>query len=373
MSEPLKRRRLTSKQPIGCTLFPAPEMPSKPTAKSLAPKKDPKKRAKPVDQAQQAKRAKASATMRAVPADDVTDAESPKASGTTRAVPADDVTYAEIEAMPLLQVHTGSVITIENLDPEMLDVYSSDEIPHSLSSSDDDEPPPVRLPKKMARRSSDRRASHYGLSGGTFRALRRMGAPILLFNALMALFLCPGLMGNQDLRGAEIFSGVASIHQAFDGRGYASAKYDFIIDGELCNILTPSGWNNGLTLVGRLQPNSLIHSTTVCSTWVFMSRGSTNRSMWCPLSPLPWSEGIAQADCTVSRVCLYWFLVVASACTFVSEQPLSSLMALLPRIVGFRAALKAVKQGWHHTHLWMGMYAAPTRKPTRPSATARTW
>ena len=112
MSEPLRRKRRTGKQPVGCTLFPPPEMPSKPAVKSLAPKKAPKKRAKPVGQAQQAKRAKASATS-AVPADDVTDAESPKASGTMRAVPADDVTYAEIEAMPLLQIPTGSVITIE--------------------------------------------------------------------------------------------------------------------------------------------------------------------------------------------------------------------------------------------------------------------
>ena len=27
--------------------------------------------------------------------------------------------------------------------------------------------------------------------------------------------------------------------------------------------------------------------------------------------------------------------------------------------------MKKVKHRWHHTHLWMGMYGAPTQKPTR--------
>ena len=298
------------------------------------------------------------------------------------------VTFAEPEAVPSSQGRTKSkmeavpssqseqlseledkqveaILAADDDDDDCPQLFSSDE--DTISSSDGEIAQPMGsfIPRPVTRRRSDARAASYGLSGQCFRRLLKMGAPIILFNCLCTLFWCSAVSNSQDLSGVEFFAGIGTIYRHFRDAGLGSAQHDIIIDDDLHNFMSPCGWINALQLCRRLMAGGLASFATVCSTWIWCSRGSTHRSPQNPLAPEPRSAGVAEANAMVSRMVLLWYMIVASDSVFILEQPSSSLMALHPRIKAFGAALQNVSQRIHHCHLWMGMLGAPTPKATR--------
>jgi hypothetical protein len=153
---------------------------------------------------------------------------------------------------------------------------------------------------------------------------------------------------------------VGTILGAFTEHGFGAAGYDIIHHSEFESITTASGFMTGLQLLRRLKDNEgLAHWATVCSSWVWMSRGSTQRSV----SNILGSEAcqsVAEGNMQVARMVLLLMLVAAKRAYWILEQPNTSLMPSHPDMK-FLAGLTT----FLHTFTWMGMFGAGTKKPTK--------
>lgn len=160
----------------------------------------------------------------------------------------------------------------------------------------------------------------------------------------------------------EFFSGVGSVHRAFAQRGFCAAGFDIINvpdHPEFQSITTDCGFMSALQLIRRLRTaRGLSHWATVCSSWIWMSRSSTKRSIENPLGNLA-SEPVREGNAQVARMAVLIFFVLAKSAHWVLEQPGSSLMHEHPE-------MKRLHQlcGWNVIRTWMGMYGAATKKPT---------
>ena len=98
---------------------------------------------------------------------------------------------------------------------------------------------------------------------------------------------------------------------------------------------------------------------TVCSTWIWMSRASTKRSLEAPLSDRG-SATVVHSNVMVSRVSLLMLMGWCKMCDQMQEQPLSSLMFAHPR----QKQVARFTQ-WNCVVMAMGAYGAATEKPTK--------
>ena len=85
-----------------------------------------------------------------------------------------------------------------------------------------------------------------------------------------------GQQPERDLDFIEVFAGEAAVTKALRAMGHTGACMDLRRDARH-NVLQPVGFITLLALVMRLRPRGLLWLAPVCSTWVFMSRGSTGR------------------------------------------------------------------------------------------------
>ena len=72
------------------------------------------------------------------------------------------------------------------------------------------------------------------------------------------------------------FAGEMSVSRGLTAMGYTGASMDLRRD-KRHNVLQPVGLITLLALVMRLRPGALLWMAPVCSTWVWMSRGTTGR------------------------------------------------------------------------------------------------
>ena len=270
-------------------------------------------------------------------------------------------------------------------DDATIQIYSSDDecVLNPFESSDSDsssgseatlaptvatkEPeqamPDVRIPKAVQERASDRRAAKYGMSGRSFRRLLRWKVAPSFLNVIAFLFRCPGVSDAQDLDFIEYFAGVSSIVRGVRQRGYRAVGYDVEFDNVGQDINSDKGYMTAVQWMRRLRGGlGGAHFATVCSTWVWISRASTRRSLSEPLGAHPRTCKVEQANVMVSRVALLLLWLQAQGNLWFLEQPASSLMCHHPRM----AQVKNVCQSsWRHVHTWMGAFGARTPKSTR--------
>ena len=81
---------------------------------------------------------------------------------------------------------------------------------------------------------------------------------------------------TQDLDFVEVFAGEMAVPKALLAMGKAGASMGLRRD-KLHNLLQPVGLITLLALVMRLRPGGLLWMAPVCSTWVWVSRGTTGR------------------------------------------------------------------------------------------------
>jgi hypothetical protein len=120
-----------------------------------------------------------------------------------------------------------------------------------------------------------------------------------------------------------------------------------------------AGFANAIRYILRLKRGSFCMLAPVCSTWVFVSRGSTHRSHAYPMGNTGFSS-VRDGNKMVSRVALAIYLLNAKQCFWILEQPMSSLLMLHIRMQQLMDSGASV----YRAFVWLGAYGHTSPKPT---------
>ena len=214
----------------------------------------------------------------------------------------------------------------------------------------------LRYWKKQPPRLVDAPCARVGLTGGGYRQLLTLGVPIAFLNILLWCELVMGPSPN-DLDCIEYFCGVGTVHSSFREHNYNAVGYDRN-HGALQDINTPAGFLTALQWARRLKPGTgFSHWAPVCSSWIWISRGSSGRTATGDLHGNCENSSVRAGNKMVYRVALIIMYLVAKQTMWIIEQPSSSVMFDM-------ACLKKLRP-WFTTHTWMGMFGAATPKPTK--------
>ena len=197
------------------------------------------------------------------------------------------------------------------------------------------------------------------MSVETFRLLIMMGFPVICFNMLHYINACMGPL-SRTLDCIEYFSGVANIARAFRHNRGTAAEYDYIRSAEHENLCKPSGWMTAFVLAMKLQERGLASWATVCSSWIFMSKSCTGRSRADPWGAPPGpgiTESTEKGNTMVARMICVLMLLQARKCTWLLEQPESSVMEYIPQFSCLRMRVQRVRTV-------MGAFGHDSRKGT---------
>jgi len=160
----------------------------------------------------------------------------------------------------------------------------------------------------------------------TRRRMAYYGLPRVVF-PIIAYLLSLGI--ERDLDCVELFSGAGALNHAFQDLGMTSDKLDVELN-PLHDMNKTPGILHALKLCLRLKVGGILWCGVPCSTWVFMSRGSTGRSAGAPLGRET-SPAVVAANILASRVVVCILVAVARGAMWCVEQPSSSLLERHPR------------------------------------------
>ena len=191
---------------------------------------------------------------------------------------------------------------------------------------------------------------------------RIVGRVMLLRGAAQAR---PDVQDVSDLHCVEWFSGVQSIVTAFREQGLKACGFDVENNSWTQDFMSDLGFLNALQRVRRLIPRTGFSSfACVCSSWIFLSRGSTGRSALNPMgnTQLP---SVMMANMMVSRTVLLILIGVAKCTGWMIEQPRGSLLGQHDRMRMIEAMAKRIEWlGFHTINTYMGCVGADTEKAT---------
>ena len=224
---------------------------------------------------------------------------------------------------------------------------------------------PLEINKTPVRRTSDVLGEHMGLRGVELRRLLRMNLPAMLFNIFIAITRIFALNPiRRDLDCVEMFSGKATIRDAFRASGGRALGYDITYDPSDNDLNSVTGFCVAVVLTMRLKSRSVQWWATVCSSWVWMSRStcerSKNRSGGNRQVPC-----VKSANCQVARMALISALGLSRGTSWGLEQPSSSLMRYSWHVRFLEKVAKILGLSFTDIACDMGAYNADTKKPTK--------
>lgn len=236
--------------------------------------------------------------------------------------------------------------------------------PWTTPNLNDGEPSPQR-PLGMPSQKLKAAAASRGLAPKAFKRMVLCGFPLIFMNALVLIqnFFPSSESTRTDV--SELFSGVAYVAEAWTGAGLEASVYDILRHPVMEDILSPEGFLTAMRNVKNIREGGVLHVATVCSTWVYICRATTGRSVSKPLGNRrePLTE---EANTMAARVAL--LLAFAACCLvwFIHEQPLSSLLPVTKFFLWSKNVLRGTLQGlWREVFTWLGAYGHETWKPTQ--------
>lgn len=129
------------------------------------------------------------------------------------------------------------------------------------------------------------------------------------------------------------------------------------------DVMTTTGFLVAARNVLRVIPGGVLHGGVPCSSWVFLSRGSSKRSKQFPQGDTGRTH-VLKANLITTRFALLVLVALARSVYWCVEQPLSSLMpAYLP--MTHVMTMTADYVGLCYSSFAMGMYGAFSLKPTQ--------
>ena len=124
-------------------------------------------------------------------------------------------------------------------------------------------------------------------------------------------------------------SGVEAICRGLREWGIKMSPYDLDM-GKAFDINSSAGLIFAIVLALRIEPGGLAWLVPLCSSWVWINRGTTGRSESFPLGRA-WVHCVQYGNKMMVRtVILLWILQSRGHCIGL-EQPVSSLMEFVPR------------------------------------------
>ena len=161
--------------------------------------------------------------------------------------------------------------------------------------------------------------------------------PLVMLNAMVFLGSVADLTKEYDC--AEFFSGVGNVGGSFVERGYMAALYDIERSRDFEDLTKPEGFLTAMATTIKCKPGALAHWATVCSSWVWVCRATTKRSMLNPKGDTR-HQFVTDGNVMVARMVLLVLVGLALEVQWILEQPSSSIMPwthwmrLLRSIVG---------------------------------------
>ena len=207
-------------------------------------------------------------------------------------------------------------------------------------------------------------AASMGLPVVTYQRMKMAGCPPAFFELLIIVHMCDPTQ-SQSLIMLEMFCGVAAISRAFDAAGLAAMGYDYLKDPLMNDILLPTGFLHAIAMVMSLdQTYGFLWLATVCSSWIWMSQGSTGRSNAFPLG-IP-CKSVDEANMMVARCGLLIIMCIAKGCAWALEQPSSSLMCQHPAMLWIKSLQgRLTNADWVEADTYMGAFDGDTLKPSK--------
>ena len=191
--------------------------------------------------------------------------------------------------------------------------------------------------------------------------LARLGVPWPMI-LLMLLLAWSTNVSHTPIGFADFFSGEDAQTAAFREDHYMQGHSHDIRNGRAFDFLANSGFALAANSVGRLQPNGIAPLGPTCSSWVFLSRSSSKRNYLYPIGceELDW---VRAGNVMASRVCLLLLLIVYAQCTFLLEQPVSSLFSRHHRFVLVVKLLRQLGIKMFRQTVNLGAFGSASRKP----------
>ena len=153
---------------------------------------------------------------------------------------------------------------------------------------------------------------------------------------------------------------------AFRNGNYKAAVFDIRRHKVMESMLTAEGLLSALSMAHQTLPFGLNHWATVCSSWIFLVRGSSGRSIAQPLgtTSIKW---VHEANTMAARVSLLMVVCLCLFQTTIHEQPQTSLLHRTPFFRWMQQVIAEKLFHWHEfvrVHIWMGAYGHQTKKGT---------
>ena len=190
------------------------------------------------------------------------------------------------EPMPGL---TGGDVVMEDVGPIIEDADAVDEFWKRVEQQQGRH----KRRRMTTKRSSEAPAPHpkmglkhhaaaRGVTPRQMRDMLRCGLPMLLLNALVFLAAVHPI-AQRDVACGEFFSGVGHVASAFVEHNLKATEYDIARNPLFEDINSSEGFLSVLNMIRAIQPGGLGHWGTVCSSWVYLCRSSTSRTLSRPL------------------------------------------------------------------------------------------
>ena len=221
--------------------------------------------------------------------------------------------------------------------------------------------------KQTISRPPGQKLGHYararGISALSLWLMMISGLPLVLINALAFV---EATSSHDRVHCSEYFSGEEMVAGAFRNGNYKAAVFDIRRHKVMESMLTAEGLLSALSMAHQTLPYGLDHWATACSSWIFLARASSGRSLAQPLgrTSIKW---VREANTMAARVSLLMVVCMCLFQTTIHEQPQTSLLHRTPFFRWMQQVIADKLFHWHEfvrVHIWMGAYGHQTKKGT---------
>ena len=218
--------------------------------------------------------------------------------------------------------------------------------------------------------SYDLNPSSYGLQPEEFYWMLVFGVPIALFNILYVLAHTrptASTCSSTSIDFIEFFSGCGQIRDAMIRRGHNACGYDIGDHSTYENLNGAHGLLCAIQLMRLLRTHGGLHWATVCSSWVWICRKTSKRSLAFPLGIPPQCKSVLAGNMMVSNMAVLTLWALSKKCSWVLEQPATSLMFQHPRLKQAKAILATINDprfSFTAVDMCMGAFGSNSNKPS---------